>query len=112
MQEKKYLILLILKVLENESDPNRPLTQCEIARTISEVFPCDRKTVGRNIKFLQKIGYPIRKISHGYFLEGKKFTVDEKNFILNAVRSASGKTEADKESILNRLSEVLIKIYR
>ena len=46
MQEKKYLILLILKILENESDESRPLTQTAIARVIDDVFPCDRKTVG------------------------------------------------------------------
>ena len=59
MQPKKYLILLILKILESESDETHPLTQSQIARDLSEIFPCDRKTVCRNIAFLKKIGYPI-----------------------------------------------------
>ncbi len=112
MQEKKYLILLILKILENESDESRPLTQTAIARVIDDVFPCDRKTVGRNIRFLIKVGYPIKKTSRGYYLDGKKFTVEEMNFILDAVRSAAGKTELEKESIVSPLADILVKIYR
>ena len=71
MPSKKYLILLILKILENESDESHPLTQSQIARLLSEVFPCDRKTVCRNIAFLKKIGYPIIKTSKGFYLKGK-----------------------------------------
>lgn len=54
MREKKYLILLVLKILENETDGSHPLTQGKIAQIISDVYPCDRKTVGRNITFLKK----------------------------------------------------------
>lgn len=112
MQEKKYLILLILKILESGSDERHPLTQSKIAQSISDMFPCDRKTVGRNIRFLIKVGYPIKKTTKGFYLDGKKFTVDEINFILDAVRSAGGKTETEKDALARRLSDVLVKIYR
>lgn len=112
MQEKKYLILLILKILENESDENHPLTQSKIAQTISDMFPCDRKTVGRNIRFLMKVGYPIKKTSRGFYLDGKKFTVEEVHFILDAVQTATGKTETEKDALIRRLSDILVKIYR
>ena len=61
MQEKKFLILLILKILETESDEQHPISQSEIARIISGQYPCDRKTVGRNIRALITVGYPIQK---------------------------------------------------
>ena len=112
MQEKKYLILLVLKILENESDENHPLTQSKIAQTISDMFPCDRKTVGRNIRFLMKVGYPIKKTGRGFYLDRKKFNVEEVNFILNAVRAATWKNETEKEAIIRRLSDILVKIYR
>jgi hypothetical protein len=51
MNNKKYLIILILKLLETETDIDKPLTQTKIAEIISERFPCDRKTVCRNIGF-------------------------------------------------------------
>lgn len=112
MQEKKYLILLVLKILENESDETHPLTQSKIAQEISAVFPCERKTVGRNIRFLRKVGYPIKKTTRGFYLDGKKFTVEEVKFILDAVRAATGKTETEKDALLSRLSKFLVKIYR
>lgn len=112
MREKKYLILLVLKILENESDENHPLTQSKIAQEISDIFPCDRKTVGRNIRFLMKVGYPIKKTSKGFYLDGKKFAVEEIDFILDAVRAATWKNETEKDAIIRRLSDILVKIYR
>lgn len=112
MQQKKQLILLILKVLENESDKNHLYTQRKIASIISEVYPCDRKTVGRNIQFLQKLGYPIIKTQKGFYMDKTIFTVEERKFILNAVSMAEGKSADEKESIVFRLSKILNKIYR
>jgi transcriptional regulator of NAD metabolism len=112
MNNKKYLIILILKLLETETDIDKPLTQTKIAEIISERFPCDRKTVCRNIGFLIKVGYPIRKTNKGYYLDNKKFTVDEAKFILNAVRNSSLKTEMEKKVLANRLEDILYKIYR
>ncbi len=112
MQEKKFLILLILKILETESDEQRPISQSEIARIISGQYPCDRKTIGRNIRALMTVGYPIQKTTKGYYLAGKMFTVEEKEFILQAVRGADGKSEEDKTELADRLSGVLRKIVR
>ena len=112
MSEKKYLIILVLKLLENESDVEHPMTQCEIARIISRVYPCDRKTVGRNIQSLIKIGYPIVKTSKGYYLDKKSFTLEEQDFIINAVKTCSGKTEDEKENIVARLYSIFSKINR
>lgn len=113
MQKKKVLIVLLLKILENHSDEEHPFTQTKLAELISDMLlPCDRKTIGRNIKSLIEMGYPIRKTKKGFYLAGKKFSNEEKDFVLNAVRSAVGKTKEEKEDILNRLSDVLIKIYR
>lgn len=112
MQEKKFLILLILKILETESDEQRPISQSEIARIISGQYPCDRKTIGRNIRALMTVGYPIQKTTKGYYLAGKMFTVEEKEFMLQAVRGADGKSEEDKTELADRLSGVLRKIVR
>ena len=112
MDAKKYLIILILKLLETESDESRPFTQIRIADIISEKYPCDRKTVGRNIGFLIDVGYPIIKTNKGFYMDAKKFTIDESQFILNAVRTSPLKNEKEKEAIVNRLADMLNKIYR
>lgn len=112
MSSKKYLIIFVLKILETETDENKPLTQLKIAEIISKIYSCDRKTVGRNIGFLRTIGYPIIKTAKGYYLDKKKFTVDETRFILNAVISSPERPQGEKQDIANRLTEVFSKIYR
>ncbi len=55
MATKKPIILLLLKILETKTDKNHAMTQGQIADEISQIYPCDRKTVCRNIQFLIEI---------------------------------------------------------
>lgn len=112
METKKHLILLVLKLLENESDQNHPLTQVEIAELLSNVFPCDRKTVGRNIRFLMQVGYPIVKTQNGFYLDRKSFSVEEIRFIKTALLNADNQEGIDKNSILQRLDPLLTRFGR
>lgn len=112
IQEKKFLILLILKILETESDEQHPISQTQIAHIISGKYPCDRKTVGRNIHALMKVGYPIQKTPKGFFLSRRSFSIEERDFILRAVRNADGLPEAEKEMLLERLEKLLRSIKR
>lgn len=112
MQTKKQLILWVLNILNNESDESNPMTQTRIAEIISDVYPCDRKTVSRNVRYLIEMGYPIRKTSKGFYMEKKVFSVDEVSFIKNAIMSGQGKSEAEKNELSERLANTLSKIYR
>ena len=109
---KKYLIILILKILETETDEDNPITQKKITELISSKYPCDRKTVGRNIGFLKNVGYPIVKTSKGFYLSTKKFTVEEVDFIIKSVLESTEKTEEERQDISERLISLLNKIYR
>ena len=112
METKKHLIILILKLLETESDENHPLTQIEIADLLSSVYPCDRKTVGRNIRFLTQVGYPIVKTKSGFYLDKKSFTVEEIRFIKTALLNADNQEGIDKNSILQRLEPLVTRFGR
>ena len=112
INSKKYLIILILKILETETDEENPITQKKITELISSTYPCDRKTVGRNIGFLKDVGYPIVKTSKGFYLNTKKFTVEEVDFIIKSVLESTKKTEEERQNISERLMSVLNKIYR
>ena len=81
MEKKKQLIVLVLRMLESETDAQHPLTQTEIAKVISDLYPCDRKTVCRNIKFLKEMGYPIKKTKEGFFMDCKVFSMEDVSFI-------------------------------
>ena len=109
--QKKQNILLVLKILETESDKLHPIKQCEIAKIISRVYPCDRKTVGRNIKFLMDIGYPIVKTTQGVYLDKKLFTMEERALILSAVNRLK-MAETQKTNLILRITTVLDKLYR
>ena len=111
---KKALIVLILRILETESDADNPLTQIQIAETISKKFPCDRKTVGRNIKFLREIGYPIAKCGKGFYMDNMQFSRAEISFVLSAIRNAPKLTvpAIDQEELSDRLFEVLSRYYK
>lgn len=112
MKSKKQLILWVLSVLNNESDEHHPITQVKIAEIISKVHPCDRKTVCRNIQYLQVMGYPIKKTSKGFYMDGRLFTVEEVRFIQDAILNAPGKSEVEKEMLMDRVMEVLTTTYR
>ncbi len=112
MQSKKQLILWVLNILSNESDEENPLTQTKIADIISAVYPCERKTVCRNIKFLQEMGYPIKKTGKGFYLEGKVFSVEEVAFVQKAILRATGKGEEEKNELAEKVADSLNKTYR
>lgn len=105
-------ILLVLKILETESDESHPITQLKIADIISAVYPCDRKTVGRNIAYLIKLGYPIVKTLKGFYMGNKQFTLDECKLIVSAVRESPNIPESQRSDIANKLTNALSKIYK
>lgn len=109
---KKQNILLVLKILETESDKKHPMTQTQIADIISGKYPCDRKTVGRNIRFLIDIGYPIIKTTRGFYMGNREFTIEERALILAAINCYSEASEQQKENITDRLTFVLNKLSR
>jgi len=112
MQSKKQLILWVLNVLNSESDENNPITQTKIADVISDMYPCDRKTVSRNIKFLQEMGYPIKKTNKGFYMERRVFSIEEVSFIKAAIMEATGKDDAEKAALAEKVSDVLSKMYQ
>ena len=112
MKSKKQLILWVLNILNSESDERHPITQTKIAEIISDMYPCDRKTVSRNIKFLKDMGYPINKSSKGFYIERKTFAVDEVEFVKSAIMTASGKSESEKAELSQRVADALSKLYQ
>ena len=111
MKTKKQLILLILKMLEANTDSDHTMTQIEIANTISYVYPCDRKTVCRNISFLKNMGYPIVKTPKGFFMDKKVFTKDEMDFVRFAILNSPNMSAEEKESLADQVVDCMSKKY-
>jgi len=109
METKKFLIVLILRILETDSSKENPYTQVRIANEISKTYPCDRKTVGRNIKFLMQLQFPIVKTKKGFYMDGKTFSLDEIDFVRTAIMGTDGKTAEEKEELIKKLSTLMTK---
>ena len=63
---KKTIILYVLKMLEQGSSKDKPITQTSMAKVLNSMgIACDRKTIGRNIDYLVEFGYPIIKLKGG-----------------------------------------------
>ena len=109
---KKYLIVLILRILESKTDVEHPITQTQIAKEISEIYPCDRKTVGRNIQFLQKLNYPIVKTTKGFYMDNMVFSVSDMQFVEQAVLASKLKSDEEKAELLKKLLSLMTHKYK
>ncbi len=73
---KKTLIIHILRILYQYTSADYPVTQSDIAGYLADLgIACDRKTVGRNIKYLVSMGLPIYRSTskrRGYFYDIEK----------------------------------------
>lgn len=110
MTSKKQLILWVLNILNTESDEDNPLTQTKIANIISEVYPCDRKTVGRNIKFLREMGYPIIKTSAGFYMGRKMYTLRETEFVVKCILDSDA-SDFEKQDLVSRIKKTMGYTY-
>lgn len=63
---KKTIILYVLKMLEEGSSKEHPITQTNMVKVLNSMgIPCERRTIGRNIDYLIDFGYKIVKIKGG-----------------------------------------------
>ena len=81
---KKIIILYVLNILKLYSSEEYPVSQTAICNYLNDInIPCDRKTVGRNIKYLQDFGYPIIRIyGKGYYLDKEKLESLKNKFVI------------------------------
>ena len=76
----------------------------------SAEYPCDRKTVGRNIRDLTALGYPIVKTPKGFYMDGKAFSRQEIDFIMTLLEESESK-DIDTAALAKRLRSVLDRYY-
>ncbi len=63
---KKTIILYVLKMLQEGSSAEHPITQLQMAHVLNSMgIPCERRTIGRNIDYLIDFGFKIKKIKGG-----------------------------------------------
>jgi biotin operon repressor len=81
---KKIIILYVLNILKLYSSRESLVSQSAICTFLNDVgVLCDRKTVGRNIKYLCEFGYPIKRVNgKGYFLDKEEMKNSKNKFAI------------------------------
>ena len=105
-ENKKLLILQILKVLKTRSSDEKPITQTEIGRILEkEGISCDRKTISRNIDYLIEFGYNIVKIPGGgcYYVDDT-FDDSELTFLVDCIYSSPAISQKQAIDLIEKLT--------
>lgn len=80
----KTIVLYVLNIIKALSAKEHPISQTVICKYLNEIgVPCDRKTVGRNVRYLQEFGYPIVHIPvKGYYLDREAMKAVQKKWVI------------------------------
>ena len=84
MNGKKTILLYVLNIIKLYSAEEHPVSQTAICNYLNDIgVRCDRKTVGRNVKYLQDFGYPIVRIPvKGYYLDAEAMAATTRKWVI------------------------------
>jgi predicted DNA-binding transcriptional regulator YafY len=114
---KKALTICILKVLEDYSDFDHPLTQAEIIKKLSADYGIEasRNAIGRNISLLCEMGYDISTYEEngkGAYLRERIFDDMELLVLIDCVLSSKYIPEGDAKNIITKLGGLSNRYFR
>lgn len=114
MGNKKLALLYILKILQEYTNPDHPMTQGEIAERLENAYGIvlERKAISRNLSLLQEAGYEIQPTTKGVYLNEWEFDDTELRMIIDGVLSSRYMSEKEAKSIADRLSRLSNKYFR
>ena len=107
---KKANILYVLKVLEEYSDENHPLTQVRISELINSRYglEVERKTIGSSLQILSEVGYDINKVDKkGFYLGDRIFYSSEITFLTDAIYSSKSLNDRQSRKLLEEIFSTL-----
>lgn len=110
---KKMLNILILRILEEQTDENHHLTQNEIVNILKDKYQleCDRRAVARNIASLKAMDYCIEHNS-GYFIRSGIFTDTELRMLIDTVYYSKMFSADMAKLIINKLKSMGSEFFR
>lgn len=115
IENKKSLILLVLKTLEEFSDEDHFLTQQEIADRIYQDYGIEfeRKSIGSSLAMLGELGYDVNKGPRGGFaLLSRSLDRSEADFIVDAIFSSKSIAAKDAKQMAQDVYSVFSKYQR
>ena len=110
---KKFLILLILDVLEQNTDMDHHLTQQEILRILDKEYGivCDRRSVKANVLDLIDLGYDIG-MDDGYYLASREFEDAELRLLIDSVLFSRHISRTQSKKLIEKLAKLSNKYFK
>ena len=112
---KKSLMLLVLKILEEYSDEEHYLTQQEIINLIEDQYGLEfeRKSIAASINLLEELDYDIQKgPKGGYALLSRLLDQTEASYLIDALFSSRSISGTQAKRIAEAISKTLSKYQR
>ena len=114
-EKSKTKLLMILDILNKESDEENILTINDIIEKLKESgIDVERKSVIRDIKYLSEMGYDISLYNEnrkGYFMRSRDFDINELRLIVDAILSAKFITQKKTKELVKKV-ECLTSKYQ
>lgn len=106
--ETKPRLLYLLKILEERTDENHPLSTNRLIDILSEEYgiPAHRTTIGKDIATLQEFGIDVITIHSSqckYFIGSRKFELPELKLLIDAVESSKFITAKKSDELIEKL---------
>lgn len=108
---QKLKILYILRMLEEHTDEQHPMSTAEIIRRLAaEGISCERKTIYSDIAGLIDFGYDIIQVSNrrggGYYMAGRDFELAELKLLVDVVQSSRFITAKKSRELIRKLERM------
>ncbi len=110
-ERQKLKLLYILRMLEEYTDEEHPMTTAEIiSRLEAEEINCERKTIYSDIASLIDFGYDIIQVSNrrggGYYLASRDFELAELKLLVDVVQSSRFITTKKSRELIRKLEKM------
>ena len=104
LQDKKFLNMRLLEILEQHTDSDHRLTQQKIVELLEKNYgvPCTRQTVKNNLMLLKNMGYDI-SMRGGIFLKSRLFDNAELRMLIDSVLFSRTLSGAQAERLIEKL---------
>jgi len=110
-QNQKLKLLLLLRILERESDCEHPISMPEILRRLSEYgVTAQRQSIYDDLLMLDTLGYTVEHIAGkngGYYLDTRLFEMPELKMLVDAVSAARFIPEEKIRAIVKKLESTV-----
>lgn len=108
---QKMKLLLLMKMLHQESDEEHLLTTKEICARLSDLgISCDRRTLAKDMQVLNSFGFEImaRMVGHekGYYVDDRHFSTPELKILIDAVHAASFITPDKSDALIEKIASL------